>query len=91
MDTFCYLCFMFFFVMLSCLFLAALCWESADLFALLCVMFSCVFVTFSFGVSGLVQYLIVSIPDLRLLHFAQKFLLFETYDCLGLEQRMNHI
>ena len=51
--------------------LAVNCWERADLLALLCVMFSCVFVTFRFGV--LVQicqmwfsYLIVSIPDLCL-------------------------
>ena len=38
------------------------CLESADLLALLCVMFSCVFVTFPYGVLGQV-YLIVSIPD----------------------------
>ena len=47
--------------------------------ALLCVMFSCVFVTFPYGISGQVQYLIVSIPDIcRLpyfslaMHFVQK-------------------
>ena len=39
------------------------CWENADLLTLLCVMFSCVFVTFPYGVSGQVWYLIVSIPD----------------------------
>ena len=39
------------------------CWESADLLAVLCVMFSCVFVTFPYGVSGQVWYLIVSIPE----------------------------
>ena len=44
------------------------CWERADLFALLNVMLSCVFVTFLFGVLGQVWYLIVSIPDLCLLH-----------------------
>ena len=36
----------------------------ADLWALLCVVFSCVFVTFPYGVPGQVLYLIVSIPDL---------------------------
>ena len=34
---------------------------------ILCVMFSFVFVTFSYGVSGKVWHLIVSIPDLCLL------------------------
>ena len=32
-----------------------------------CVMFSCVFVTFSYGVLGQMRYLIVLIPDLCLL------------------------
>ena len=50
--------------------LAVTCWERADLLALLCVIFSCVFVTFTYGVLGQVWYLIVSIPDLcLLLHF----------------------
>ena len=36
----------------------------------LCVMFSCVFVTFPYGVPGQVWYLTVSIPDIYLLpHF----------------------
>ena len=47
-DPFCHLCFMFVFVMLSYLFLAAL-WspfgKRTDLLALLCVVFSSVFVT----------------------------------------------
>ena len=43
-----------------------ICWERAGLLALLCVMFSCVFVTFPCGVSGVGWYLIVSIPDLCL-------------------------
>ena len=43
------------------------CWERADLLALLCVMFSCLFVTFSCGVLGQMWYLIVLIPDLCLL------------------------
>ena len=38
----------------------------ADLLALLYVMFLCVFVTFPYGVSGQVRYLIVSIPDICL-------------------------
>ena len=42
------------------------CWERADLLAHLCVMFSCVFVTFPHGVSGQVWNLIVSVPDLCL-------------------------
>ena len=42
MDSFCYLCFMFVFVMLSCVHTMG----KADLLALLCVLFSCVFVTF---------------------------------------------
>ena len=48
-------------------------WERANLFALLCIMFSCVFVGFPYGVSGQVwyMYLIVSISDLcLLLYFA---------------------
>ena len=42
------------------------CWERADFLALLCIVFSCVFVTFPYGVLGQVWYLIVSIPDLCL-------------------------
>ena len=34
------------------------CWERADLLALLCDVFSCVFVTFPYGVLGQVWYLI---------------------------------
>ena len=37
---------------------------NGDLLALLCMVFSCVFVTFPFGVLGQVWYLIVSIPDI---------------------------
>ena len=44
------------------------CWERADLLAS-CVMFSCVCVTFPYGVLGQVWYLIVSIPDLYLLPY----------------------
>ena len=39
--------------------LVAACWERADFFAILYLMFSCVFVTFPFGVLGQVRYLIV--------------------------------
>ena len=35
------------------------CWESTFLFALLCVVFPCVFVTFPYDVPGEVWYLIV--------------------------------
>ena len=38
--------------------LLIVCWEKADLLALFCVMFTCVFVTFPYGVSGQVGYLI---------------------------------
>ena len=42
--------------------LVVTCWARADLLALLCVMFYCVFVTFPCGVLGQVWCLIVSIP-----------------------------
>ena len=42
------------------------CWERADLLKILSVVFSCVFVTFPFGVLSRVMYLFVSIPDLCL-------------------------
>ena len=42
-----------------------ICWERADLLAVLYVMFSCFFfVTFPHGVLDQVWYLIVSIPDI---------------------------
>ena len=44
-------------------------WERTDLLALLCVMFSCVFVTFPYGGLGQEWYLIVLIPDLCLLPY----------------------
>ena len=64
-----YLCFTFVFLILSCRFLVITCLERTDILALLCMMFLCVFVTFPYGVSGQVWYLIVSIPDLRLVSF----------------------
>ena len=44
--------------------LVIICWERTDLLALLCMMFSCVFVTIPYGVPGPLWYLIVSIPEL---------------------------
>ena len=50
------------------------CWERADLLALLCVVFSCVFITFPDGVPGQLWYSILSIPDLCLpLYFNKMF------------------
>ena len=69
MDPFCYLCFVYLvchaFLSVLCSLVVALC-EMADLFSRLCLMFSCVFVTFPCGVLGKVWYLIVSISDLTL-------------------------
>ena len=42
--------------------LVVTCWERADFLVHLCVVFSCVFLTFRNGVSYQVWYLIVSIP-----------------------------
>ena len=47
--------------------LVVTCCEMADFLVLLCVMFSFVIVTFTYGVLVLVWYLIVLIPDLYLL------------------------
>ena len=55
-----------------CLFIAALCspfWKKALLWALVYVMFSCVFATLPCGVLGQVWYLIVAISDLCLLTY----------------------
>ena len=49
--------------------LVVTCLERADLMALLCVMFPCVFVTFPYGVLDQVWYLIVLIPDCCLLTY----------------------
>ena len=45
------------------------CSERTGLMALLCVLFSCVLDTLTYGVPGQVLYLIVSIPDLCLLPY----------------------
>ena len=64
MDHLCYLCLVF--VMLSRLFIAALCSpaEKGLTSWLLFVMFNFGFVTFPCGILGQVWYMIVSIPDL---------------------------
>ena len=69
MDHLCYLCLVF--VMLSCLFIAALWTPAGKGLTLGCcfVMLICVFVTFPCGILGQVWYLIVSIPDLCRLSF----------------------
>ena len=66
-GSFCYLC-LSSVMSVSCS-LVVTCWEMADLLALLYVMFSCAFVTFTYSVLGQVWYLIVSIPDLCLLPY----------------------
>ena len=54
--------------------LVVICWERADLLALLRVTFSCVSVTFPYDVLGQVWYLIASIPDFcRLPYFLNNF------------------
>ena len=55
------------------------CWERADVLALLYVMFSCDFVSFPYGVTAKVWYLVVSIPDICLLSYflSQKLLTIE--------------
>ena len=66
MDHLCYLCLVF--VMLSCMFIAAV-WSPAGngkglISWLFFVMFNCVFITFPCGILGQVWYLLVSFPDL---------------------------
>ena len=70
MDHFYYLCFVFviFLLTVHCS-LVVTCCERAYLLALLCVMFSSMFVTFPCGVLGQVWYLIVLLPDLCLLTY----------------------
>ena len=55
------------------------CLEIADLFALLCVMFCCVFVAFPCGILGQAWCLIVLIPDHSLLCYFYRMYL----DVLG--------
>ena len=58
MDPFCFLCFVFFFfhtVFSVVVCLVVTCAERADLLALLCVMFSCIFVTFPLKSRGVLD------------------------------------
>ena len=64
--------------------LLVICWERANLLALLYVVFFCVFVTFLCGVLGQMMYLIVSIPDLCLLTYFYNFNICYTYRKNGL-------
>ena len=58
------------------------CWERAGLLALLCVMVSCVFVTFWYGVLGqVIWYLIESISDLCLLWVKSCFICLLLHIC----------
>ena len=68
---FCYLCFVFScHTLLSVLCsLVVTCCERADLLSLLHVMFSCVFITFPNDALDQLWYLIMLIPDLRLLPY----------------------
>ena len=52
--------------------LVVTCWEKAGLLALLSVMFSCVFVTFPYGVLDWVWYLIAWIPGFCILPYFAK-------------------
>ena len=66
------------------------CWEKADLLALLCAVFSCVFVTFPYGILGQVRFLIISILDLCLLPYFKTddfFLTYLTFYFLGIFER----
>ena len=63
--------------------LVVTCWDFLDL---LYVMFSCVFVTFPYGILGQVLYLIISIPDLCLLTFISTKLLLMVCKILKLFQ-----
>ena len=69
MDPFCYFCVIVLSVPYS---LVVFFWERDYLLALLYVIFSCVFVTFPFGVWSQMWYLIVSIIDLCLLPYFVK-------------------
>ena len=78
------LVFLFIFVLLSCPILSAL-WPH-DFLAISCVVFSCVCVTFPYGVPSQVWYLIVSIPDLCL-----PFYLDHRFCCSVLEMQISRI
>ena len=69
MDLLCYLCLSLLYCHVCILQPCGQLLVKVDLFALLCVVFSCVFAIFTYGVLGQVWYTIVSIPDLCLLHY----------------------
>ena len=56
------------------------CWESADLLAFLCVVFSCAYVNFAYAVPVQVWDLIVLIPDLCLPLYLSFFEWLGSYD-----------
>ena len=62
--------------------LVSSCWERADLLALLCAIFSCVFVTFPYGILGQVWFLIISILDLCLLPYFKTDDLYSIFNIL---------
>ena len=90
MNHFCYLCFVF--VMISCLFIAAL-WPPAGkgltYWLYVCDVLLC-FVTYPFGVLGQVCYLIVSISDLCLLTSFHYCLTRHTYMSVILKNLISH-
>ena len=59
--------------------LVVTCWEMADFLALLYVRFSCVFVTFQYGILGQMWYLVVSIPDLCVLPYFNMPMFFSVF------------
>ena len=65
------LCFVFVFIILSSF--VVTCWERADLLLLLCVMFSCVLVTFPYGVTGQAWHLLVLIPYICVLPYLEGY------------------
>ena len=81
MDPFSYHCFMFVFCYAALpvyYSLVITCWEQADLLVLSCVVFSCVFVTFLYGVPGQLY---------RFLFFA----FFSTLLCFFLKKKNAHL
>ena len=77
MGHFCYLCFVRICRVILTVHCSRVvtCLERADLLALMCVMFYCVFVSFSCCVLGQVWCLIGSIPDLCILSYFSYFIL----------------
>ena len=87
MDHFCYLCFMFVFFMLFCLFLQPcdhLLGKGGPLGCLVCCVFLC-FCYLPYGVLSQVWYLIVPIPDLYLPLY---YFVMSTFVCLFLQRNV---